>query len=548
MRQIALIAAVLCACLSSTVYAQVDAKTRSFLRDYRHGFCPYPLPFETSLDEIKSIADHGFSAMGIMFAAPYSEGVIDWTTLDKAVDMIAADGRKSVLHICPRFAESEGLFDVMSNGKRIPHANNKSPNYSVLDIYDPVQKFKFYSYLTRAAERYANNPNVIGFVFGWGYMGETGFYIGDFLSDYNLFGSECAGYSDKAMLEYNRWRKAHGKDAIDKLPLPSVKEQSDDYIDWTHFKYWYVSEVFERGAVDAFKAKTDKPVGTFAYLPSGVDSYARAWCYVPNADFFRSAGAAPSFDPTRTLQDSGIGWEDAWQHDGNWDFTAKRMMSDEARFIAKGSMFHCMYYRGYKTEPQWEKDVYKKVSNFLTTENIRDQILPEKLKVALYRPTWGCAALPARSEKQLFAPVEGPMNYLTKMLGLVESFGLPYKQIVEEDLLEPERLSKYDLIILPISDYLPKILGKKRAQELAKDSRVLLIPSRTQPVPRSEFRKMLQKKHAPMSFDYDGDQCVAGKANNVIFNWTADPIKIKVLQSGSWQEKNLEADDYQVLK
>jgi len=537
----------LAALCAARVFA-ADAKTDHFLRNYRHGYCPYPLPYETTLEEIKSVADRGFTAMGIGFAGPCVRGEIDFSKLDAAIEMLAKDGRKTVLYVNPRFPESEGLSDVLSTGARINHTNDKCPNYAIIDIFDPAQAAKFNGYLAKVAARYGRNPNAIGFVFGWGYLGETGFYHGDFFTKGESPGGVCAGYSDNALREYNKLRKRKGLKPIGKLPQPSTQRQSDDYIDWTHFKHFYVGEVFNKQAVDAMKSATDKPVGTFAYLPAGIESYARGWDNTPNADFYRSAGSASTFDNTRTLIDSAIGWEDSGLHDGAWDFTSKRMICDEARMIAKGAVFHAMLARNYATEPQWEKDVFDKVCKFLLTQDLAKQITPEKATVALFQPTWANAVIPSIDKDRPFLPAAGPSVYISRMMGLVESFGLPYRLITEGDLADPKLLGTFKLILLPMSDQMPRVLGPRRASELLADPRVLAIPLRDKPVPRSEFRKMLKAKRAPIAFDYDGETSIAGRANNLIFNWTADPVKVRALWKGAWRELELGPDAYEVLR
>jgi hypothetical protein len=214
--------------------------------------------------------------------------------------------------------------------------------------------------------------------------------------------------------------------------------------------------------------------------------------------------------------------------------------------IAKGAVFHAMYVRNYATEKQWESDAYDKVAKFLLTQDITKQIKPEKPTVALFQPTWASAAIPAMDKDHMFLPAPGPAVYIARMQGLVESFGLPYRLITEDDLLDPKRLRTYAFIILPMSDQMPRVLGPKRAAELLADLRVLAIPLRDAPVKRSEFREMLAKKHIPISFDYDGETCVAGRVNNLIFNWTAKPIKVRTLWKDTWKEAQLGADAYEV--
>ena len=502
--------------------------TRRFLRGYRHSWCPYALPAETDLAQIMKVADLGFDTVGVSFVGPYDGGAIDFSTLDEAIDAIGKRGQKVVIHIAPRFSEKDDVHDRLSNGKDAPHISNRSPNYCFLDIFDPRQRRLFCDYVRRCAERYGRDERVAAFVIGWGYMGETGFYNGDFLADFAKQGSECAGYSSYALAEFNRWRKSHGLPPVSKPPLPSTSKQSGDYILFHRFRCEFVREVFHREMLDAAKAHTDHPVGTFAYLSASPDSYARNWTDSPNADFYRSAASAASFDLTRTLIDSGVGWEDAWLHDGDWRFTSAEMMRDEARQIAKGAVFHAMYIKVYETEPQWEKGVFEKVCAFLKTQDLAADVRREKATIALYQPTWGAAALPGRSESQPFVPRVGHSMYITKMQGLVESFGLPYALITEADLLDPKRLKGFAHVIVPMWDLTPNVLGEGRARELAKDGRIIGIPLRDKPLNRSEFRELLKKNGVRTKLDFDSDLIVVGRYANLVYSWYDQPISVRV--------------------
>ena len=522
--------------------------TESFLRNYRHAYHPYSLPLETSLDEIARTAGYGFNAMGIGFCGPFDGGNINWSSLDNAVNMLSKRNLKVVIHIYPRFVDSEGIADTLSDGRRITHTWNKSPEYAMIDVFNPLQRMKFDQYLADAAERYGNNPSVIGFCFGWGYLGETGFFIGDFMANGNNQGNAAAGYSSCALYEYNKWRKSHGKVTLDSLPMPSISNPSEDYIDWMHFRHFYTANVFEAEAIAAMKAKTNKPIGTFAYLPASPQSYARGWSCPPNADFLRTAGSAASYDNTRTLSDSAIGYEDNVIQDAPWQFNSTQMQCDEARMIAKGTTFHCMFYKGYETEPQWEAGLFGKVSKFLLTQNLYKQIKPEPAIIALFQPTWSTAALPARDAEHLFIPSPQHEDYISRMVGLVESFGLPYKLVTEDDLLDANAMKAYKWIILPLSDLASKFLGAEKAKELLSDPRVIAIKTRTSPVPRSEMRLMLQTKKVPIYFDYDSDKILAGRVNNLIFNWSADNLRVRTLWNGKRNNIDLSGKQYVILR
>jgi hypothetical protein len=172
----------------------------------------------------------GFDAVGISFVGPYNGGDIDFSTPDAAIALVAKHNARAVIHLAPRFSERDRIADTLHDGTILPHIWNRSPNYSVADIFEPRQTRLFYDYLRRVAQRYGRDGRVAGFALGWGYMGETGFFIGDFLADYSLIGATSAGYSEQARREFNRWRAKHGLAPLDRLPLPSPERQSDDYI------------------------------------------------------------------------------------------------------------------------------------------------------------------------------------------------------------------------------------------------------------------------------------------------------------------------------
>lgn len=494
----------------------------------RHAWCPYALPNETTLQEIESVAQRGFDAVGISFVGPYNGGQIDFSTLDAAIALVAKHKARAVLHLAPRFSEGDKMGDTLHDGTFLPHIANRSPNYSVVDIFEPRQQLLFFDYLERVGQRYGRDRRVAGFALGWGYMGETGFYFGDFLSDFSQIGATCAGYSAHALREFNLWRAPHGFPPLEKLPLPSPTEQSPDYIRFLRFRAEWVRDVFQKGMVRAVKTHTEAPVGIFGYIAANPNNYARNWQATPNADFYRSAASASSFDITRTLLDSGVGWEDAELHDGKWDFTAACMRRDEARQIARGAAFHAMLIRVYKTEPQWEPDMYDKVCAFLKTQTLNRQIRRENPTVALYQPSWGAAALPAQSAKQPFLPNAAHARHLTKMIGLVESFGLPYRLVTEADLMNPQSLRPYKHLLLPLWDVLDRILPPEDYQRLTADSRVVKIPLANRPLTRTALRAQLKQARIPTRLDFDADTVLAGRVANLVYNWTNAPLTVRI--------------------
>jgi len=529
--------------VSAVAGAATKEEPQRFLRQYRHSWCPYALPRETSLAEIEKVARLGFDTVGMSFVAPYNSGDIDFSRLDEAVRMIAERGQQVVLFLAPRFLDSEGVADQLDNGKIIQHVWDKNPNYSMIDIFDPVQRRKFVDWLKRCAVRYGKDDRVAAFVLGWGYQGETGFYNGDWNTKFEWMGSECAGYSPHALAEFNKWRTKKTLPEVAALPLPSLTEQSDDYVLFHRFRSEFIRNVFHREMIGAVKQHTQLAVGIYAYIAASTDSYARDWTDAPNADFYRSAGSTASFDMTRTLIDSGIGWEDSLLHDGKWNFTAACMERDQARQIAKGGVFHAMYVRVYETEPQWENGVFDKVVVFLKTQELDKGIRRTKATVALFQPTWGAAALPGRSEAQKFLPKVEYWHYLDKMIGLAESFGLPYDLVTEWDLLDAARLKRFQHIIVPMWELIPKVVGKVRYRKLANDKRVVRIPLKEWALTRSEFRDVLKQAGIKTRLDFDSDKILAGRTHNLVYNWDEKPIQVRVPE----REDDITLQPYQYL-
>ena len=527
-----------------TKAANADTKAQTFLR-LKHAWCPYALPSETTMEEIESVAKRGFDAVGVSFVGPYNGGQIDFSTLDAAVALVTKYGARTVLHLAPRFSAGDRMGDTLHDGTFLPHVWNRSPNYSVVDIFDPRQQGLFFDYLARVAQRYGHDKRVAGFALGWGYMGETGFFFGDFLSDFTKIGATCAGYSEHALREFNRWQTQHGSTPVTTLPIPSAERQSADYIAFQRFRAEWIRDIFQKGTVGAVKAHTSVPVGIFGYIAANPNNYSRCWQSTPNADFYRSAASASSFNITRTLLDSGVGWEDAELHDGKWDFTAACMQRDEARQIARGAAFHAMHIRVYKTEPQWEPNIYDKICAFLKTQTLSHQVRKETATIGLYQPSWGTAALPAQSVQQPFLPNHAHAHHISKMIGLVESFGLPYRLITEADLMDPKRLRSYKHLILTLWDVLERIVGPDAYHRLTTDKRVVKIPLSDRPLPRSELRTHLKQAGVPTRLDFDADTVLAGRTSNLVYNWTNGPLTVRTQERS--EPLTLAAHEYRLL-
>ncbi len=523
------------------------ADTRGFLR-MRHAWCPYALPAETTLGEIEMVAKRGFDAVGVSFVGPYNGGKIDFSTLDAAITLVAKYRARAVLHIAPRFSEADQVGDTLHDGTVLPHVWNKSPNYSIADIFASRQQALFTDYLRQVGERYGRDSRVAGYALGWGYMGETGFFIGDFLSDFKLIGATSAGYSGGCLEEFNTWRTRRTLPKISKLPvpIPTAPHQSEEYLLFQRFRSDWVRDVFQKALVAAVKSHASQPVGIFGYRSASPNNYARNWQSTPNADFYRSAASAATFDMPRTLLDSGVGWEDCDLHQGKWDFTAACMRRDEARQIARGAVFHAMHVRVYTTEPQWEPGIFDKVCDFLKTETLARQAHRETPIVGLYQPTWGAGVLASHSTTQPFLPNQAHANNINKMIGLVESFGLPYRMLTEEELIAPNPAPDLKHLIVPLWDLLETVVGKATYASLSADPRLLPLPLLDRPYTRSEFRTKLQTAHIVPRLEVEEEKILAGRTANLVYNWNNMPITVRVPEQKTPIE--LGAHEYRFLK
>ena len=516
-------------CLFAVLAPAATVKeTQAFLRDHRHAWLPYPFPSETATTELSRLLHYDFDTIDLSFAGSYHGGHIDFSALDAAVRLIGGKGKRVVLTLTPRFDATDGVFDRLSDGSVITNVPYKNPNASMIDIFDPQQRGKYGDYVASCIRHYQNDPHMAGYILGWGYMGETGLFIGDYLENFNLIGSVASGYSEHALEEFNRWRAGLGLPALGQLPMPSVAGNSADYILFHRFRCEFVGGVFQKEAVARAQALTPKPVGTWGYLSVNAGNYGRNWALTPNADFLRSAVSAASFDLRRTLLDSAMGYEDHELSDGPWRYTTACVECALARQIAHGGFIHAMPIRDYD-KPPWETNFFPRIADFVVNQKqLAAQVRATPPDVALFQPTWSFAALPVRGANNLFVPRTDAQNRCEKMIGLAESFGLPYQLITERDLLQPRSLRKFRHILIPLWDLMPEILDKKIYTKWASDARLVPIPSGNKMMTRSEFRDLLRARDIPMKLDFDSDRILAGRVNNLIFNWNDQPTRVSV--------------------
>lgn len=527
----AVLSLLFCIALVIAAPAASVSETQNFLHHHHHAWLPYPFPGETDANELARLLDYDFDTIGLSFAGSFHGGDIDFSALDAAINLVSARGKTVVLNLAPRFDETDGVFDRLSDGSLMTNVPNRSPNYAMIDVFDPPQRQKFCQWIELCARRYGTNQRVAAFVIGWGYMGETGYFIGDYLRDFNLLGTVASGYSDHALHEFNRWRKKQGLPELSRLPLPALAGPDRDYILFHQFRNEFAGNVFQKEALARAKNFTRKPVGIFGYISVNAANYGRDWAPTPNADFYRSAVSAASFDLSRSLLDAGVGWEDHELHDGPWNFTVACLERDLARQMARGAVFHAMPVRVYDTEPHWEHHFFPRIASFLLTNTLARQVRATPPDTALFQPTWSAAALPPRGPSNLFVPTAGAREYCSKMAGLAESFGLSYQLVTERDLLEPDRLRPFQHIIVPLWDLMPVVLGERAFHRLARDPRIAPIPTGPRALTRKEFRRLLSQYKIPARLDFDSDRILAGRVNNLIFNWNDRPMTVEIPES-----------------
>jgi hypothetical protein len=224
--------------------------------------------------------------------------------------------------------------------------------------------------------------------------------------------------------------------------------------------------------------------------------------------------------------------EDTGFSDGARDRTAANLEVDAARQIAKGASVIAMYLRDFNTSA-WEPGTFEKLSTWLRTQRLHEQAHHPILTIALYQPTWGTSALPARDAVHKFAPKWEYTLFLTKMIGLVESFGLPYRLITEADLMDRSRLKGFTHIIVPIWDYIPRIVGPSAYRSLEKDPRIVGIPAANRSLTRTEFRKILNNAAIPSQLDYDSDYSYVGRYGNMLYNRHNRAVTVKIPERNS---------------
>lgn len=515
-----------CACVVALNAASVK-QTQSFLRDHRHAWLPYPFPDETATRELTPLLQYDFDIVDLSFVGSYHGGQIDFAALDAAVRMIEDKGKSVVLTLTPRFDAADGVFDRLSDGSVITNVPYKNPNASMIDVFDPAQREKYCDYIERCVRHYDNDSHLAGFIIGWGYMGETGYFIGDYLSDFNLLGHVQSGYSAHALEEFNRWRTKMKLPTLAELPLPKLPGGNVDFALFQRFRCDFAGDIFQKEAIARAKKFTDKPVGTWGYISVNGANYGRNWARTPNADFYRSAVSAASFDMDRTLLDSGMGYEDHEVSDGPWSYTVACVECALARQIAHGAVVHAMPIRDYE-KPPWETNFFPRIAAFVEKQKeLADRVRPARAEVALFQPTWSYSILPARNTNQMFVPRLDAQARCEKMIGLVESFGLPYRLLTENDLLDTATLRRFRHVIVPMWDFMPEILGANAFQRLAKDGRVVPIANATKPLARSEFRQILRVHGIDFNFDFDSEKILAGRVNNLIFNWNDEDQSVR---------------------
>ena len=142
--------------------------------------------------------------------------------------------------------------------------------FTVKDPFDKQQIKQGYSELVKIIKFHEkNNPNVIGYVIMWGFLGEGGF-----LPDYK--------FSEKAKNAFNKYMKTPGE----QLPNQSQKGLPGTlrWVKWLEFRSKTLSD-FREDYINFAKQFTDKLVGTWSEFYA-VDNYILNMGDAPGSDFF----------------------------------------------------------------------------------------------------------------------------------------------------------------------------------------------------------------------------------------------------------------------
>jgi len=142
--------------------------------------------------------------------------------------------------------------------------------FTVKDPFDKNQIKQGYAELEKIIKFHEkNNPNVVGYVIMWGFLGEGGF-----LPDYK--------FSEKARKAFNKFMKTPG------APLPEQSQKGLPgtlrWVQWLEFRSKTLSD-FRENYVKFAKQFTDKLVGTWSEFYA-VDNYILNMGDAPGSDFF----------------------------------------------------------------------------------------------------------------------------------------------------------------------------------------------------------------------------------------------------------------------
>jgi hypothetical protein len=517
-----------------------DPGSACALKGVRVGYYPGSLPVEYSTTAIDEMLTMDFDAIKIGYSGPYNNGQLNYMgylgRLDYMVDHIAQAGKKTIVSITPRFFESDGVQDTLNNGDVLKSIWNQSPNYSILDIFDPVQVSKFTNYISLIIQRYKDNVNVIGFEWDWGYIGETGYFVGSIDGGtYAPFGGYNAGYSANAMTKFNLWRAEKGLPAVTELPQPvsGVTQQSADFVNFMKFRQEALT-AFERSVFEQIRPLTSKPLGIFSYY--NPIYYARNWVDADLADFRRSVVMVGVHRPRTAFLDSGIGPENVIAGDFQYHIDWFKMAY--AREMAMGAGFWAFNYAPYPT------GLYGQIANYLNTNHLTDAIRFEPVEVALFNPTYSAAVYPALSTSQKYFPSSATQVF-NQWRALVESHGANYDLIDEKGLMDPFTLKRYKVVLVPNSQYLASSLGSAAVSMLAKCNNVVMVASG---IPsRSAMRNMLDSKQVERWLDYSGETVSSGMVNNVVYNFTSESHVIHLLDRGKDTPSTLAPYEYRIV-
>ena len=333
--------------------------------------------------------------------------------------------------------------------------------FAVKDPFDETQITNGYAELKKIIEFHEkNNPDVIGYVIMWGFLGEGGF-----LPDYK--------FSDKAKKAFNDYMKTPG------MPLPEQPEMGLPgnlrWVEWLKFRSKRLSD-FRAGYIKFAKQFTKKLVGTWSEFYA-VDNYALNMGDAPGSDFFfydlsfgdvtcnqkialaESHGNMETFSTFEKWRDYILPLMAKAAGEGVTPMSFQFPMTRGA--IAQGNTNQKKYYVD-KIEDEYSLKIGPYMKKIIDAA-----VIPtNKPDVLLVYDSFQAGAMPAAKWP---GRVLWPYYFGTKQIeSSMHQMGINM-QVIPYEWLENYDLSKYKIVIVPD----PMYLNKKMRKNLKRAKRVL---------------------------------------------------------------------------